>query len=344
VRVWIDITNSPHVLFFAPVIRDIESRGDEVVVTSRDFAQTQSLLDLAHIEHTKIGQHQGRSLVLKATGLVSRSARLWRFGRGVHADVAFSNNSNDLAVAARALGVPHLLVHDYEYARLSYRVNARLVSRILVPEAIPTSAITAYGARPEKVGHFPGLKEHVYIEPGPPKTDIRAELGIGAEEIVCVVRPPATMSAYHRFENELMDGLMRRLAGSGARVVFLPRTDDQAEQYLGATGVRNAIVPKESLDGVSLVKSADLVVSAGGTMNREAAVVGTPAYTVFAGEMGAVDRMLIEAGRIVEVKAPDDVLIKRAPVVRDGYWVQNRGLILDELYRLAGSDARGPAH
>ena len=343
-RVWIDITNSPHVLFFTPLIREIEARGDDVIVTSRDFAQTRSLLRAAGVAFTEIGQHQGRSLIRKAGGLASRSMRLRKFGSAAHADVAFSNNSNDLAVAARLLGLPHLIVHDYEYARLSYRVNAHLVSRILVPEAIPTSAITAYGARPEKVGHFPGLKEHVYIEPGPPRVDVRAELGIAAEEILCVVRPPATMSAYHRFENELMDGIMKRVADSGARIVFLPRAAEQAEHYLGEAGIRDAIVPREAVDGVSLVKSADLVVSAGGTMNREAAVVGTPAYTVFAGEMGAVDRMLIETGRMVHVTSPDQLVIERAPAARAGYWVQNRGLILDELYGLAGRGAHGAAH
>jgi len=157
-RVWIDITNSPHVLFFEPIIADLCAGGHEVFVTARDYAQTVPLLEQRHIEHRLIGHHRGAATGAKALGLLSRSSKLIGYGWNKHFDVAFSHNSNDLSVAAWALGVPHLIVHDYEHANLSYAVNARLATRILVPEAIPTQAIVAHGTTAWRVGHFPGLR------------------------------------------------------------------------------------------------------------------------------------------------------------------------------------------
>jgi len=213
---------------------------------------------------------------------------------------------------------------------------ARLANRILVPEAIPASAIVAHGAKPEKVGHFPGLKEHVYLSPELPWTDLREQLGAEQDAVLVVVRAPATMSAYHRFENDLFGRVITMLGERDATVVLLPRTAQQREELLASELPANVIVPDQVLDAASLLRSADLIVSAGGTMNREAAAFGTPAYTVFAGAMGAVDTYLIAEGRLVEVHEPSDIIVERKPA-SDGWWIENRGIILDEVQRLAGT-------
>ena len=335
-RIWIDISNSPHVLFFEPIIADLTREGHHVEVTARDYAQTVGLLEAKSIPHRLIGRHRGKSRIKKAWGLVSRSLTLVAFGARKHFDVAFSHNSNDLAVAAWLLRVPHLIVHDYEHANLSYAVNARLASRILVPDAIPAEAIIAHGARPGVVGQFPGLKEHAYLSPDMPTAeDSRAALGIPPEAVLVVVRPPATMSAYHPFGNELFTEVVARL-GSDERVrmVVLPRTHEQRAE-LAPSLPSNAVVPERVLDGPSLIRAADLVISAGGTMNREAAALGTPAYTVFAGKMGAVDESLIARGVLTRVVRPEDVAVRHKQPT-DGYWVDNRRLIIDEVLRLGG--------
>lgn len=334
-RVWIDITNSPHVLFFRPLIERLLADGHEVEVTARDYAQTIGLLEREGIPFRLFGCHRGGRMTAKAWGLVSRSLSLVRFGLGRRFDVAFSHNSNDLAVAARLLGIPHLIVHDYEHANLMYAINARLADRILVPEAIPAAAIEAHGARPGKVGHFPGLKEHVYLEADAPWHDARVDAGLPAGCVLAVVRPPATMSAYHHgFGNDLfgriLDDIGRR---PDVGAIVLPRTPQQAAEL--APGLpANAVIPQGVLDGVSLVRSADLVISAGGTMNREAAVLGTPAYTVFAGVQGAVDDDLIARGLLTRVSEPGDIRYEH-PASREGWWVENRETIVEELYALA---------
>ena len=333
-RVWIDITNSPHVLFFEPIIADLLAGGHEVFVTARDYAQTVPLLEQRHIEHRLIGRHHGAATGAKALGLLSRSSRLIGYGWNKHFDVAFSHNSNDLSVAAWALGLPHLIVHDYEHANLSYAINARLATRILVPEAIPTRAIVAHGTTAQHVGHFPGLKEHVYLQPDALAEDLREALGAGEDSVLVVVRPPATMSAYHQFENELFDSVLAYIgADEHAVCVVLPRTPEQAAE-LAPKLPGNAKIPEHVLDAASLIKSADLIVSAGGTMNREAAVLGTPAYTIFAGEQGAVDEDLIYRGLLKRAEKPEDIdLARKRP--GQGWRVENRDIIIDELLGIA---------
>jgi predicted glycosyltransferase len=333
-KIWIDITNSPHVLFFEPIIADLHAGGHEVSVTARDYAQTVPLLQQKGIEATIIGEHQGSSTFAKAMGLASRSTRLMAFALGKRFDVAFSHNSNDLSVAASLLGLPHLIVHDYEHAKLSYAVNAKLATRILVPDSIPTQAIVAHGAKPAAVGHFPGLKEHVYLQPDSPAEDLRPSLGADSDSVLVVLRPPATMSAYHQFENELFDSVLAHIGTlENAVCVVLPRTPKQAEE-LGPKLPANCKMPERILETVSLIKSADLIISAGGTMNREAAVLGTPAYTIFAGEQGAVDDDLIARGLLKRAEKPEDIAYQRKEPGQ-GWACENRDIILDELLGIA---------
>ena len=333
-RIWIDITNSPHVLFFEPIIRDLTAGEHDVFVTARDYAQTVPLLEQKSIDYRLIGRHRGAANTAKALGLAARSSRLFGFGAGKHFDVAFSHNSNDLSVAAAMIGVPPLIVHDYEHANLSYAVNARLATRILVPDAIPTSAIVAHGAKRERVGHFPGLKEHVYLSPDTPGEDLRESLGAAPDSVLVVLRPPATMSAYHQFENALFDQVLEYIGTRGNVVaVVLPRTAAQAADLLPRLP-SNASVPANILDAPSLIKSADLIISAGGTMNREAAVLGTPAYTIFAGQQGAVDDDLIVRGLLMRAEKPEDIaFVRKRPGA--GWRVENRDIIIDELFAIA---------
>lgn len=337
-RVWIDITNSPHVLFFEPIIADLKNEGHEVTVTTRDYAQTIPLLDAKGIDYLLVGRHQGRSTLKKAWGLVSRSARLVWFGLTHRFDVAFGHNSNDVAVAARVLGIPQLLMFDYEHADLSHKLNCRMANSVMVPEFIPKDRITAHGAKPENVRHLPGLKEHVYLSRRTEgMREIRDDLGVDMDEVFCVVRPPATMSAYHRFENDLFVGLMRHLAETeGTRVLIVPRTAEQRAE-LQPLLPEQVMFAEKVYDGPALLQEADLVVSAGGTMNREAVVLGTPAYTIFAGRIGAVDEELIRRGLLTRVESPEDVAIRKREA-GDEYWVENRQVVINELKRLAGEE------
>lgn len=335
-NVWIDVTNSPHVVFFKPIIEDLKKRGCSVTITAREFAQTVPLLEMHKMNYTLIGYHRGKNFLKKAVGLFSRTKGLINFAKGKKIDLALSHGSNDLAVACWLLRVPNVVIHDYEHATLSYKINARLATKILIPEAIPKEAVAKHGAILEKIEHFPGLKEHVYLNNYSIDSCLNQKLGIDKHKILVVLRPPATMAAYHRFENELFDQIPLVLSNNPeVQIVLLPRTKEQMNkfEYLTKKGVV-VVNPDEAVDGPSLLTLADVVISAGGTMNREAAVLGTPAYTIFGGKMGAVDKYLISIGALHEVKKADEISIKKktsfSPMI-----VENKEIIIEKALSVA---------
>jgi hypothetical protein len=307
-RVWIDLTNSPHVLVMRPVIECLRADGHDVRVTARDFAQTLELCERLGVAHTAIGHHRGERLGAKAFGLASRSAALVRWahaqqrGYGAHPpgrfDVALGHGSNDVTVAAAALRIPSATMFDYEWATVQHNVNCRLARAVVVPEAIPPARLERYGAA-GKIRAYPGLKEEYYLADFEPDPAILQELGLDRGRPIVVVRTPPEVSLYHRFENDLFAQVLERLrvaAGEhGTQPVVLPRVASQRVQLRDVPGF---VVPEHAIDAQSLIALADLVVSAGGTMNREAVALGTPVYTTFQGRLGAVDERLIDERRL----------------------------------------------
>jgi len=305
-RIWVDLTNSPHVLVMRPVIIKLRERGHEVQVTARDFAQTLGLCERFEIEHTAIGRHRGGGLAAKARGLAARSLELTRWARRRRFDLALGHGSNDVTIAAAALRIPSATMFDYEWATVQHNVNCRLARAVVVPDAIPPERLYRYGAR-GKVRAYPGLKEEYYLADFEPDQGVLGELGLDPRAPIAVVRTPPEVSLYHRFENDLFARVLDRLRG--AQTVVLPRTPAQRAEL---TRGRGLIVPERALDAQSLVAYADLVVSAGGTMNREAVALGTPVFTVFEGRPGAVDERLIAEGRLRRLRSPEQLeLVKR---------------------------------
>ena len=305
-RVWVDLTNSPHVLVMRPLIEIMRADGHEVEVTARDFAQTLELCDRFGIEHTAVGRHRGGRLTSKALGLASRSLALARWARGRRFDVAMGHGSNDVTVAAALLRVPSATAFDYEWATVQHQLNCRLAKSVVVPDAIPTERIERYGAR-GKIHAYEGLKEEYYLADFEPNTAVLKELRLDRERPLVVVRPPPEVSLYHRFENPLFRGVLERLVAGDAQTVVLPRTPQQRAE------LRGVIVPEHAIDAQSLVAYADLVISAGGTMNREAVALGTPVFTTFEGRLGAVDEALLREGRLRKLEDPDQIEISRRP-------------------------------
>lgn len=308
-KVWFDIKNSPEVLFFRPVLRRMAEAGVETIVTSRDFAQTIGLLDLYQIPHTVVGRHGGASLRGKAVNLARRSLALTRFGRRRRIRQAVSIGSNDLSVAARLLGIHNTVIQDYEGASLEHRVNFRLADKVMFPAAVPFASLRALGLDERRYRPIPGLKEQVTLADFEPDPSVLGQLGLDSRRPIAVLRPPATMSLYHRgIHNSIFDDALAHLQEGGAQVVLLPRTTEQGAVYSLAGGV---VVPERPIDGPSLLYASDVVISAGGSMNREAALLGVPTWTTFAGALGAVDSMLIESGRMSILERPDQVVIEK---------------------------------
>ena len=335
-KVWIDMTNSPHVPFFRPLIGLLEERGHEVSVSARDFAQTLELLDTAGIEHTVVGPPHGgagRAGKVRAMGSRLRALRAW--ARPQQFDLALSHASHELPLAARFLGVRSSYAYDYEFARAQHALGSRAATRVVVPAAIPQERLDRLGATAAKVRRYPGLKEEYYLSGFSLDPGVLDELGLDATRVLAVVRTPPEVSLYHRHGNPLFADVLERLGNDPAvQAVVLPRTPAQRDA-LRTAALPSLVVPERAIDAQSLVALADLVVSAGGTMNREAVALGTPVWTTFAGKLGAVDEALIAAGRLNELTRADALVLAKKRAAPAGKQ-RNPELMLDLLLSALG--------
>ncbi|MDQ6811164.1 MAG: DUF354 domain-containing protein [Actinomycetota bacterium] len=316
-RIWIDLTNSPHVLVMRPVIELLRADGHQVSVTARDYAQTLALCERLGIAHAAIGRHRGERLAAKAGGLVSRSLALVRWARaearagGGRFDIALGHGSNDLSVAGAILRVPSATMFDYEWAAVQHNINCRLARAVVVPEVIPAKRLQRYGAA-GKLRPYAGLKEEYYLADFEPDASVLVELDLDPARPIVVVRTPPVVSLYHRFENDLFAEVLKRLraaaAEEGVQPVLLPRIDSQRREL---SRIEGFVVPDRAIDAQSLIAQADLVISAGGTMNREAVALGVPVYSTFEGRLGAVDERLIGEKRLRRLSASDELDLSR---------------------------------
>jgi hypothetical protein len=313
-RVWIDMTAPAHPVVLRPVIERLRAQGHDVTVTARDYAQTIELLRRLHIEHTAIGRHAGASRVRKLVSLLARAQRMRRFGKAGF-DLAIAHGSNELPIAAASLGIPAANMFDYEWATQQHNIGCRLARRVLTPEAIPPGRLARYGVDTSKLAQYPGLKEEYYLADFEPDEKVIEELGLDRRRVIVVLRPPPDVSLYHRKSNPIFPRVLHYLGGrEDIHGVVIPRTAQQREQGVGL-GYPNLVIPGQAIDAQSLIALADLVVSAGGTMNREAVALGTPVYSTYGGRLGGVDEWLMREGRLRPLTDPRAMTLeKHAPV------------------------------
>ena len=303
-RIWIDLDNSPHVPFFQPIIKELEDRGYHLVLTSRDAFQVSELTKLHHIQCTAIGRHYGKNKIMKVLGLVIRSAQLLPFVLMEKPVLAVSHGSRAQIMVAKVLGIPSVLIADYEHARHLIHPDW-----VIVPEVIPTEVASKVASHVVK---YPGIKEDVYASNFKPDSSIFDELGVKESEIIVTVRPPATEAHYHNPESEKLFSTVMHLLGDteGTRIVLLPRNDRQKDEIVRRwpdwLQSGKMLIPGQAVHGLNLIWHSDLVISGGGTMNREAAALGVPVYSIFRGQMGAVDRYLEQNGRLVLLETIED--------------------------------------
>jgi uncharacterized protein len=321
VRIWFDMTAPAHPIVFRPVIARLREAGHEVTITARDYAQTLPLLDRLGMPYTAIGRHGGASQARKVAALASRTPRMiaWAHTRGF--DLAVAHGSNDLPLASAALRIPEANTFDYEWATKQHQIGCRIARVVMTPDTIPPERLRRYGVGPGKLRQYPGLKEEYYLSDFEPDPGALEALGVDRSRIVVVLRPPPDVSLYHRKANKLFPTLLDALGNrDDIHAVVVPRTELQ-RTTVRALRFPSLIVPDGAVDAQSLIALADLVVSAGGTMNREAVALGTPVFTTFGGRLGGVDEALIRAGRLRPLSDPRALeLVKRDPGAR----VRNR--------------------
>ena len=307
-HLWIDLANSPHVPFFKALAARFVAAGHEIEVTARDFAETVPLAKAADFEVDVVGAHGGRQVSAKAGNLVGRAWALASWARKRKFDLAISHNSYSQILAARALRTRCVTLMDYEHQPANH-LAFRFASRVIVPASFPAERLRRYGARAGKVRRYNGTKEDVYLadfQPDPSFAKELCELGVRADNVLVLMRPPAHDALYHRFQNELFDeALALLLKRENVQVVLLPRNETQRGLY-SARASERLIVPAQPLDGANLIAASDLVISAGGTINREAAALGVPVASIYAGKWAAVDEELVNEGRLQRIASLED--------------------------------------
>jgi predicted glycosyltransferase len=311
-KIWIDLDNSPHVPFFLPIIEQLQQQGYEIILTARDTYQVCELLNFYHLSCEVLGKHWGTNRIVKALGTCWRAVRLMPVVRKRKPDLAVSHGSRSQFLSSVLLGIPTVTIYDYEFA--AGWLGFLRPDWAFAPEYIKHAA-SHQGVKHE-VMQYPGLKEDVYVPRFYPDPSLKDQLGLKPNEIVVTMRPPATEAHYHNPEAEiLMDAALNLLVPRpDVRVVLLPRSEKQSKilRKVWTKWIENRkiIIPEHVVDGLNLIWFSDLVISGGGTMNREAAALGVPVYSIFRGRIGAVDRYLAESGRLILLETVEDVRTK----------------------------------
>ena len=301
-RIWIDMDNAPHVVFFKPVIRLLEDEGHSVLITLRDYGYTAGLADRAGFTYEVVGRHPGANTLRKVLSLGARALRLAVWGRRRSVDVAVSHGSRGLVCATWLARIPSVTLFDYEH--VSTGLFEKLSTRLLLPEAL------SGGTWSPKTSFYGGYKEELYLGDLDQMPEKVADLTLPPGRAVVVVRPPATSAHYHDRESEvLFQTLMDRLSDmENVYCVVAPRTARQGDEIRNSLeNLLNFHILERPVDGLSLIRMADVVVGGGGTMNREAALLGIPVYSIFTGPLGTIDRQLAQEGRMTIVRTPEDV-------------------------------------
>jgi predicted glycosyltransferase len=339
-KVWIDLANSPHVPLFEPVVSRLRLLEHDVVLTARDHAQTLPLARITWGDVEVVGGSSPAGRFAKARGIAARAAALRRVARRERPDVALSHGSYAQVLAARSARVPAVTMMDYEHQPANH-LSFRLAHRVIVPRVFPAQSLRRFGARESKVVRYEGFKEELYLAGVTPDPSILVSLGLDPTCVTAAMRPPPEGALYHREGNPRFDAILEHVVAAGSQVVLLPRDDEQASRYRRA----GVAIPDRSVDGAALLAAVDLTVGAGGTMTRESALLGTPTYTVFLGELATVDAELIRQGRIVDLRREGQLpAVERRPKpagIQDG---DRARAIIDVVLRTLDDAAleRGP--
>jgi predicted glycosyltransferase len=347
-KIWIDLDNSPHVPFFAPIIDELQNRGYSIMLTARNAYQVRELADLFRLKYKLIGHHQGKNKIRKLFGVCVRGMQLIPAVLREKPDLALSHGSRSQIMVCAGLRIPSLLILDYECAK---RLGLIEPTWYMCPEVIPSSV---FRCDPKRVLKYPGIKEDVYVPRFVPDPQIRPELGFDNDDVVVTVRPPATEAHYHRPQSdELFEAVIEFLSRRPeVKIVMLPRNDKQAahlrNHWPALFENRKIRIPHQVVDGLNLIWHSDLVISGGGTMNREAAALGVPVYSTFRGKIGAVDQYLSDRDRLVLLEGVQDVHTKIRIVRRNTFSKPQNGnndalkSIVDQVVAMVGSNSPAP--
>ena len=295
-KIWFDLTNSPHVNFFDNLIRELKTEH-ELIITCRPLANTIDLLQMYGYKYKIIGGHYGQKKIKKALGFIVRVIQLLRFLRNKKADVAISHSSFYSPVVSWVLGIRCIYLNDNEHA-LGNRISFLFANKIMIPEFLNIEKVKKQGAKKEKIIVYPGVKEGAYLWVYKIKRHAKSRNGR-----IFYIRPEPWTAQYYKGRRNFIDDLLVCLQSHG-QIILLPRGKKQEEHYRKKK-FKNITIPDGSIKLNEIINRCDLFIGAGGTMTREAAVCGIPTISIYQDELLDVDKYLIDSGFMIHKKELD---------------------------------------
>lgn len=300
-RIWIDIDNAPHAQIMPPIIKELKNRGHNIIITARDYGQTVEILKTKGVKYKLIGKHPGKRNTLKGIFIIYRMIRLyfWAFDKNI--DLAFSHGSRAMILPARVLGIPVITMYDYEY--ISNFLFKKFAKAILMP----------FVSKDENIGKckgFPGLKEELYLWNHKYCDEWNKNFSLNKNKTIVILRPPATMAHYHNpVAEQIFYSILKKISREkGIYGIVVPRTKNQLKEISKLIcDSKDIIILTNAVDGISMIKDSDIIIGGGGTMNREAALLGTPVYSIFQSKIGKVDKWLESKGRMEFISSIKDI-------------------------------------
>jgi len=316
-KIWFDFDNAPHVPILMPIIKELRKRGYQTLLTARDKAETKELLILNKEKFKVIGKSFPKNKILKLLFTLNRALKLIFYLNKIENGktiLSVNHSSRSALLASWLKRIPSVALYDYEYVNSTFQ-NI-FASKILMPNVFTKDKLKKANISTKNLDYYPGIKEQIYINPTYKKADLLNELGVDPSKIIITFRPPGTSGHYHNPKSEIiMDEILNKMSQEKDKIflITLPRTRKQKETIFTLLKQKKFqfLIPERPINGIDLILNSDIVLSGGGTMIREAAVLGVPSYSFFQGPKGAVDEFLEKSGRLISIDSPQDIeLIK----------------------------------
>jgi predicted glycosyltransferase len=262
-RIWYDACTGKHVKYGAAIAKHLRKLGHEVVFTTREHPDTLAVAKLLGEKPVVVGKYNPASLLARVEESAERVLQFSKLFKDKVPDFAISSPSIELCRFAFGINIPSILTADTPYAEATNRLTIPLAKTLITSEAIPKELFKVYGA--QKIVQFKGVDEVAWIKGTKPSTT--CDYG----RPLIVVRQIETKAAYACGKDDNTIKLAEKLSDLG-NLLFLPRYSKPESKKI--------TVADNFVDSASLAGQADLVVSAGGTISREAALQGTPSIVI----------------------------------------------------------------
>jgi hypothetical protein len=291
-KIWIDIVNAPHAHFFKGIIRELEKRGYELLITTREFDGLTDILDMLGISYYVVGKHGGSTLEGKLLASVERQHKLAKLIIEEKPDLALYKNSPEAPRVAFGLAIPTIGFADNDTATAVNKLMLPYTKRLVYPKAIDAYDLIKCGADANSLHPINGFPELAHLYGFKPDKQPLRELGLEPYSYIVMRTEPIKANYFNGdAEKSILEGVIPLLPE--IPIVLFPRTEEQGKRF---EKFKNVIIPGHIMDSLSLLYYAKLMIGAGGTMNREAIALGTPTISTYPGKLLAITKWLIKLG------------------------------------------------